>query len=267
MYCSNCGTQIPDDSKFCTACGTAVAVVHAAPKAQPAPAAQPQPVVQPQPAARPEPAAKTKTEKKRAPAWVSILVIVAAFLLGKYVIAPSMLSEPEQDQNDYSQQQMQDDQNSNVNITPSVGAYDEIFLNRGIVDMPTMFTTQGSAAFVVETDNNGIEKLEFGYNGDTVIEMVDTFYYPITELSEAERTELDKSMQDSLSGVANLEFCTATYHMGNLYYKVTLHFTGLDNADNVRKMCEFGLLDISDATFMSIAKTESNLLAQGFVKK
>ena len=27
IYCSNCGKTIPDESKFCTFCGTAIAVV------------------------------------------------------------------------------------------------------------------------------------------------------------------------------------------------------------------------------------------------
>ena len=44
MYCTNCGTQIDNDAKFCTSCGTATGITQAPP-----PPVQPQePVMQPQ---------------------------------------------------------------------------------------------------------------------------------------------------------------------------------------------------------------------------
>ena len=53
MFCSNCGTQMPDGSKFCASCGNQMsAPIQAAQPVQPQPV-QPQPVqpkpVQPQP--------------------------------------------------------------------------------------------------------------------------------------------------------------------------------------------------------------------------
>ena len=54
MYCTNCGTQIDDDAKFCTSCGTATGMTQAPPiqqeiKQQAPPPIQPQePVMQPQ---------------------------------------------------------------------------------------------------------------------------------------------------------------------------------------------------------------------------
>lgn len=75
MFCSNCGRQLPDGTKFCNNCGAQLAED----KAEPKPEATPQ---------KPEKAGKKK------PNLVVILAVAAcAFLLGKFVIAPSMTSD------------------------------------------------------------------------------------------------------------------------------------------------------------------------------
>ncbi len=59
MFCTNCGNNIPDGSKFCTFCGAVVEVAPIQPESQPTAEAQfqPEPVAQPQPAVQfqPEP--------------------------------------------------------------------------------------------------------------------------------------------------------------------------------------------------------------------
>lgn len=53
MFCPNCGTQLPDDARFCGSCGTNLASMGAgAPSA--APAADPAPAATPDPAPAPE---------------------------------------------------------------------------------------------------------------------------------------------------------------------------------------------------------------------
>ncbi len=68
IYCSNCGKQIPQDSKFCTFCGVQVGVV---------------PVVEPThaPVTRSRYSFSTDSDFFRSPAfWGSILVLVGFFL-------------------------------------------------------------------------------------------------------------------------------------------------------------------------------------------
>lgn len=254
MYCSNCGTQIPDDSKFCTGCGAAV---NAAPAKTAAPAKAP------------ASAGKKKKEKKKKPTWLTLLVVAAAFLLGKYVIAPAMVSDPEPEQNDYRQEQSynNDDQQSGGNDAAGTEAYDDIFMSRNIVEMPAMFVMLDSAAFAIVDAEGNIEKLEFGYDGDTVKEMVNTVYYPISDLDEAQRNELDAAVREGFAYCEAEDFCTVTYNMGNLYYTVTLHFKNLDVAGNVQKLAEWGMIADGSAQSLSMAQTESNLLAGGYVKK
>ena len=59
MFCTNCGAQVPDGSKFCTSCGSPIAAAPA-PAPAPAPSAPaPEPVVTPAPTPEPIPAPPT----------------------------------------------------------------------------------------------------------------------------------------------------------------------------------------------------------------
>ncbi len=47
MFCTNCGKQIPEDARFCPACGTPVltdTIIKEEKKPEPAKAAEPEPI-------------------------------------------------------------------------------------------------------------------------------------------------------------------------------------------------------------------------------
>ena len=238
MYCNKCGKEIPEGSKFCGSCGAAVQM-------------------------QAEPVAKKK-EKKRAPVWVSLIVIVAAFLIGKFVIAPAMMSDPEPSKDNYQQQESNA---PNISNAAANETYTEIFNSRYIVEMGTMFRGLDSAAFATVDQDGMIEKLEFGYKDDVIKEMVNTLYFPISGMDDAEKNALDAAVKENLSGYIAVDFCSASYNMGNLYYTVTLHFTELDIAENIQKMSELGILTGDGADRLSMTETENSLVTAGYVKK
>lgn len=69
MFCTNCGAQVPDGSKFCTHCGSPIAAAPAPAPAPVPPAPAPEPVVPsaPEPASAPEPVATPTPEPAAAP--------------------------------------------------------------------------------------------------------------------------------------------------------------------------------------------------------
>lgn len=73
MYCPNCGKQLPDNTRFCHYCG--------AEQAAPAPA---------QPARPDYYAAPQPKKKSKAGPIIAIAAVVAALLLGVFVVAPAM---------------------------------------------------------------------------------------------------------------------------------------------------------------------------------
>ncbi len=80
MYCQNCGKQLPEGARFCNVCG--------APQMEARSASAPEPVRQasyppPQPVPQPK-------KKSKAGPIIAVAVVLAALLLGHFVIAPAM---------------------------------------------------------------------------------------------------------------------------------------------------------------------------------
>lgn len=252
MYCPKCGSEIPENSRFCVNCGAAVG------KETPAPAPKDQ-------------------GKKRTPIWVTLIVVAAAFLIGKFVLAPAMLSEPEPSQSAYRQEetkksshsdyQREETKGSSSNDDAPSTAYSEIFSGRHIIDTPTIFFMMDSSAFAAVDGEGVVEKLEFGYKDDMIKQMVDTVYYPISDMDDEQKSAMDAAVREGFAAYEAVDFCKVSYSMDNFNYKVVIHFTDLDSSENVQKMIEFGLVSGEEADGFSMEKTEDDLLAAGYVKR
>ena len=256
MFCSKCGKEIPEDTKFCSHCG-----------AQQGGAVSDKP-------------SEKKNGKKKNPKTVilSLVIVLAVYLLGRCAIAPAMLSDnddadvgsggqsslsSEQDYLDDDDDEAVSDNNSSVDNS----AYTDIFMSRNIVDMTSIFTSLDTMAFANVSDDGTVEKLEYAYEDDTIWEFVNVVYYPVTEMTEDQKLALDNSMKANCAAMEEADFCTVSYNMGNNYYSVTLHFTDLDKTENIQKLHDFGMLTGEGVNRISMSETESSLLSGGYVKK
>ena len=249
MFCSQCGKEIPDNTKFCSHCGAQ------------------------QGGAVDEKPSQKGNDKKKNPKTVilSLVVVLAVYLLGRFAIAPAMLSDKD-DANAGSNNQTsvgsnQNDITENNDSAVDNSAYTEIFMSRNIVDMSSIFTTLDTMAFASADAEGSVEKLEYAYENDTIKEFVNVVYYPVTNMTEDQKLALDNSMKANFATMEEADFCTVSYNMGNNYYSVTLHFTDLDIAANIQKLHDFGMLTGEGTNKISMSETESNLLAGGYVKK
>lgn len=254
MYCSNCGKQIPDGSRFCSSCG-----------AQTAGSSQPQ-QNQSQPrqtyAQNPQSYAQSRQKApKKAPVWVSILVGIVAFAVG-YGVVSGMLSGDDSASGSSTYTPVVTEAAAEA---PANAAYEEVFSSHYIVDMPSIFFMLDSAHFVSEAEDGTIEKLEFGYDGDLIKEMVNVVYLPIGEYTEEEKTEIDILMKETFAQHESYDFITASYQMGSQYYVITLRCTNLDNEDNMKVMQALGFTE--DDCLLSMAATEEGLLDSGYIKR
>ena len=93
MFCNQCGNELSEGSKFCNSCGAPVNPVEnketqstatASSKDTPTPISVPGPEI-------------SKSTKKKANPLVMVAVVLIAFLLGRFVIAPALTSNSDKD--------------------------------------------------------------------------------------------------------------------------------------------------------------------------
>lgn len=90
MFCTKCGKELKDGSKFCTECGAALDQTLA-PASAPTPAPIPTPVPAPTPAYTPAPTAPTAGKKKISGGVIALIVAVAVLAVAAIVLVVFLL--------------------------------------------------------------------------------------------------------------------------------------------------------------------------------
>ena len=259
MFCGNCGKQIPDNTKFCNFCGAPQQIIQNADSA-------------PNTAANQPGIADTSTEKtKKAPKkkkniFIILAVALGAILIGKYAIAPSMVSDS--GNNNPGNQVVQSQQTTNSSIisdmTASNPEYDAILTDAGIVHFPTFFNME-TKNFVMKAEDGVVFCADYGYENDVIKQWVETLYIPVAEYTDDQKAEAENTFREQFAPLEALNCCTVTYKMGTNYLTITCTYSDTDQESNYAELYNAGILD--ENTFMSMSLSENNLSGQGFVKK
>ncbi|MBQ7328911.1 MAG: zinc ribbon domain-containing protein [Oscillospiraceae bacterium] len=264
MFCSNCGNQIPDDTKFCNNCGAQQQIVENTEAASKTTVNQPK--IADTPTQQPK-----KEPKKKANTFVVLAVVLCAFVIGKFVIAPSMVSDSGNN-GDKGNQGSQSQQTTNNNNSSTVNAanpsYAAVFDDTYIVHFQDFF----NVAFDIEMKNFALKQndgticcADYGYKDDVVKQWVETMYIPVSGYTDTQKTELENTMKTQFATVDALKCCTVAYKMSANYFTITCTYSGVDQASNYAELYNAGILQTN--TFISMSATETTLLNQGFVKK
>ena len=314
MFCSNCGNQILDNSKFCNKCGAKQATndaVSSAPVQQPvqapvqesapiqqpiqAPVQQSAPVQQPvqvpvqqsapiqQPIQAPVqqsapiqqpvqvPIQQPKKSNKAVGIIITIAVVICAALIGKFVIAPSLTSDSNNDDSytgytssQYVLPQQSTESSSEITVSSSSSAYDEIFNDTNIVHFQSFFGMD-TASFASKQAGNIICCSDYGYKNDVVKQWVETVYVPVTGLTEDRKNQLQNTLKSEYSKFESLSCCTVDYTMGTNYLTIKFTYSDVDQPAQLNELYNAGILTTN--TYISMSATENTLLGQGFVKK
>lgn len=286
MYCTQCGKYLEDGTRFCSNCGAPVGNVQQSDPYQQFQQAQPQQVqpqqaqpqqVQPQQTQpqqiQPQPQSK---EKKKTPIWVSIIVIIAAFVIGKYVLAPILVggvsSSKDKSQNDtlndssYSSDYSDyaDDSSSNEH-NPD---FDAVFSDNGI-----LHEHDGDAAFVKESYANGnhmIECLEIFYSDDKIWAVYDTVYFDLRGMSDEERDQMDTAIRSTFDALANNSTRIALLDEGSNWYSARLDMYFLNESDVLKEAIDCGALATADGVApdsLSFSQTRIDLTGNGYIER
>lgn len=257
MYCNHCGAQQPDGSKFCSNCGGKLAADQAAAKQQP----------QSKSAPNTQQAAKTEKKKGKLLVWGIALIALAAFILGKFVIAPSMVSNPDAGNHSgsqSSQSQQGGSSGSNSGNTAANPEYEAIFNDAYIVHFQTFFNME-MESFALKQEDGIICCADYGYEDDVVKQWVETMYIPVSEYTDTQKTDLETTMKSQFATIDALNCCSVTYKMSANYFTITCTYSDVDKAENYGELYNAGVMQTN--TFISMSATETSLLGQGFVKK
>lgn len=250
MFCSNCGKQISDNTKFCNYCGAQQQITEKQQKIDDAPTQQ-----------------RERIPKKKVNTIVVLAVVLCAFLLGKFVIAPSMVSDFDKENdtgNQGSQTQQATENSSELSTDSNNPAYEAIFADTYIVHYE-MFFMMETANYAMKGDDGRIYCADYGYQDDVIKEYVEKVYIPISECTDVQKSDIENTMKSQFASIDSLNCCTVEHEMGLNYYTITCTYTDVDQASNYSELYYAGLLQENASPSMS--RTEEMLLNQGFVKK
>ena len=260
MFCSHCGSQLPDNTKFCSNCGAPVlATNNPAPQPQQPVNQQPRQTVNQSPNQQPQ--QPQQTPKKKSNFFLILIIALGAFLLGKFVLAPAMTSDPTPGDQRETTRQTED---NSVQLPVANPAYDDVFEDTYIIHFQPFFGVD-TASFAMKMEDGTICCADYGYDGDMVKQWVETVYLPVSDYSDEQKAQVESAMQAEFAAMDALSCCSVTYHMGASYFTITCSYTDVDQAANCTELYNAGVLDTD--TFISMEATETSLLSQGFVKK
>ena len=265
MFRSKCGKEIPDGVVFCNFCGTRQMISSETSINKDA--------VSGSDASLNNDTTPSKKKKKRNLLITGIIVAGVALIgqaAGKMIadsydeksaVANTISQSSEEDIEDYSSTTTAETEADNPEYT-------KIFSDRYIVMAPLFLAGQDVEAFAkVETDGT-VDSLEFSYSDDVISTFRQTQYAEIADLSDDEKAVFDEEVRGMLIYLEAFDFVTSDYNMGAEYYRVSIEMSNLDDPEVLRIAEEEGLVELSgDGDWMSMEITESNLLADGYVKK
>lgn len=244
MFCNQCGNTLAEDSQFCPNCGASVTPAPTVEKSKPT---------------------AEKAAKKKTPVWLTVVIVLAAFLLGKFVIAPSMLTEPDKTtDNPGSYTEDTSDTSIGADIPTVNPTYDSILTEAYIVHFQPFFMMD-TESFVLKQDDGIICCADYGYEDDVVKQWVETIYVPVSDYTDQQKAELEATMKTQFEGLDVLACCSVEFKMGTNYLTITCTYTDVDKADNYTELYNAGMLGAN--TFISMSATGESLVSQGFVKK
>lgn len=266
MFCSNCGKQLPESTKFCNHCGAQQNLSNT----DNAATQQQNSITRPSVNQNRETVQPTKNNnppKQKANIIIVLAVVICAFLIGKFVIAPSMVSDSGKDNdiiNQGSQSQQSPQNSSGSYVESSNAAYDAIFDDTYIVHFQSFFNME-MESFALKKEDGIICCADYGYEDDVVKQFVETMYIPVSEYNDAQKTDLESRMKSQFASIDALNCCSVTYRMSVNYFTITCTYTDTDKAENYDELYNAGVMQTN--TFISMSATETSLLGQGFVKK
>lgn len=118
------------------------------------------------------------------------------------------------------------------------GTYGEIFNKLGIQDTTSVDASLDSLSVLLSANSQMVTKVELGYTGETVKEIVISYYYNTTGMTDSQKEELNIQANASFFMVNDIDGCTARFNEFDNYYTVILRLNCLDDPDAIQALSD-----------------------------
>lgn len=115
-----------------------------------------------------------------------------------------------------------------------------------------------------------VEVFSFGYDGDEIIELVDTAYFDLSSLGEDDADTLKRIIDTQYSLMGSGAYCHYTSRVDAGYLVCTITVTDLDNPLARADLYSIGFAESEGSDEnqpISMKKTASNLLSEGYIER
>ena len=155
------------------------------------------------------------------------------------------------------------------NTTKGAESFGEVLSLRGIDHTMYQFSTPDRVAYASQVTEETVDVVELGYDGQTVSELVKTFYMNVEQYDVAQRTSVKESMENSFSKAEGIAGVTITHNLTDKYYIMKIEIKGLNDPSVADEVNSAGILDFAKDTRLefTVKALESALLSNGYIKK
>ncbi len=149
-----------------------------------------------------------------------------------------------------------------------VSEFEMAFLDVGLEYEPDIFYTDNTAAFVFATGDGSLDLQEFGYNGDVIDEMTETYYMYVGTYTDAQQQAILDSLENTYAEASTLESAYIEIYLDGDYLVLFIQMWDLSVVQNLNAFADAGLIDLSSssATQLSYKQSEALLLGSGYIK-
>lgn len=263
-FCPNCGNEVQEGYNFCSKCGKSLEMNMSSTVGQKNAYSMVNNNV-----------AEKKKAKKKAPIWLVIIIFVGAAALGR-LASSALLSDDDDSESYTSGEGILEDEFSDideVNLEDAVEIanpeYLNVFTERGLDTTDLLDTSEYSVERFVLVDEEGmVDRLEYGYEDDTIEISAETIYYPLAGFTEDQKAQFDLNMKEAFAAAEALDFSEIVYEIGDEYYTIIVVLDDLDEMMNIQAAIDAGVIQVEgSAISLSMEKTTDGLLAAGYIQK
>lgn len=258
MFCSKCGKTIADDSQFCRYCGATIESeikVNDVKKASAKTTAEYDFSVD-----------KNKSEhnaKSKIKTFCLVMVFVAiAISLFVYLEEIGCIGiEYTNDTNETT---------VNEKIPTAEGdyeAYEAVFAGTDIIHV-ALFSEDDAVTerYVKKNADGTIVCRDFAHKDGVVYSTAETHYYPMHGKSETEFEAQEEYLRELNAELGALEFVKISFEKTGNYLEMKIMIRDVEELSNIIDLHRLGVVTSSTDT-VSMADTEKDLIAQGFIKR